>query len=182
MKLLLRNLKKIEMNSSGTGKGGFLIDTNIWVYLFNREKYPQQHANIQERLKSLPSFARLSISVISWGEIAVGFPDSIQTRHLEFIKSVKPSMITLDKHIAEEYGKLRGDISKKELKRKKGLDQKNAVDRFTWLEIGTLENDLWIAAQAISRNLTLVTNDAMGRIRDIAGKSLHVDNWALKCK
>ena len=166
------------MNSGQTGKGGFLIDTNIWAYLFDPETYPEQHANIQERLKSLPSFARLSISVISWGEIAVGFPGSIQTRQLEFIRSAKPSIITLDHHIAEEYGKLRGYISENALKRKKGLDPRISVDRFTWLEVGSLENDLWIAAQAISRNLTLVTNDKMEKIRNVAGESFHIENWA----
>ena len=160
----------------------FLIDTNIWAYWFDPQRYPDEHENIQRWLASLPSFARLSISVISWGEIAVGFPDSIQTRHLEFIRSVKPSIITLDHHIAEEYGKLRGDIYTKALKRKKGLNPKDSVDRFTWLEVGSLENDLWIAAQAISRNLTLVTNDAMERIRKVAGESLHIDNWAANGK
>ena len=156
----------------------FLLDTNIWEYWFDKENYPKEYSNIQRRLEKLPSFTRLSISVITWGEIAVGFPDSIQTRHLEFIKSVKPSIITLDHHIAEEYGKLRGYISKKALKRKKGLDPRISVDRFTWLEVGSLENDLWIAAQAISRNLTLVTNDKMEKIRNVAGESFHIENWA----
>ena len=160
----------------------FLLDTMIWAYLFDSKKYSEEHANILEQLDNLPSDARLSISVISWGEIAVGFPDSIQTRHLEFIRSAKPSIITLDHHIAEEYGKLRGYISKKALKRKKGLNPKDSVDRFTWLEVGSLENDLWIAAQAISRNLTLVTNDAMERIRKVAGVSLHIVNWAVNGK
>ncbi len=166
------------MTSNKTGKGGFLIDTNIWLYLFDQAKYPREYSNIQRKLQNLPSFARLSISVISWGEIAVGAPDSIQTQHLELIRSAKPSIITLDHHIAEEYGKLRGYISKRALKRKKGLNPKNSVDRFTWLEVGSLENDLWIAAQAISRNLTLVTNDTMERIRSVAGESLQIVNWA----
>lgn len=160
----------------------FLLDTNIWQYWFDPENYPEQHANIQEQLKSLPSHARLSISVISWGEIAVGFPGSIQTQHLDFIRSEKPSTINLDQHIAKEYGKLRGDLPEKALKRKKGLGPKDSVDRFTWLEIGSLENDLWIAAQAISRNLTLVTNDnnkGMKRIREVAGKNLQVENWTV---
>ena len=63
----------------------------------------------------------------------------------------------------------------------KGLNPKDSVNRFTWLEVGSLENDLWISAQAISRNLTLVTNDnksGMKRIRDIAGDSLNIENWA----
>ncbi len=160
-----------------------LLDTNIWAYWFDREKYPNEYSSIQRRLESLPSFARLSISVISWGEIAVGLPGSIQTRQLEFIGSAGPSIIDIDHHIAEEYGKLRGNMSKKALKRKKGLNPKDSVDRFTWLEVGSLENDLWIAAQAIALNLTLVSNDKkMQHIRDVAGESLHVDNWAVEGK
>ena len=53
LKLLLKHLKKINMNSNKTGKGGFLIDTNIWAYLFNPKKYPEQYANIQTRLKRI---------------------------------------------------------------------------------------------------------------------------------
>ena len=70
-------------------------------------------------------------------------------------------------------------------KRKKGLNPEKLVDRFTWLELGSFENDLWIAAQAMTRNLTLVTNDTnvgMKRIREVAGKSLYIDNWAVNCK
>lgn len=159
----------------------FLLDTNIWQYWFDPENYPDQHANIQKRLKDLPSQAILSISIISWGEIAVGFPGSIQIKHLDFVKSEKPSTIYLDEHVAKEYGTLRGNLSKKVLKRKKGLKPEELVDRFTWLEIGSLENDLWIAAQAISRNLTLVTNDKqMKGLREVAGENLHVENWAVK--
>ena len=61
------------------------------------------------------------------------------------------------------------------------MNQEQLIDRFTWLELGSLENDLWIAAQAISRNLTLVTNDSnkgMKRIREAAGESLYIENWA----
>jgi len=66
--------------------------------------------------------------------------------------------------------------------KRKGLRPCQLVDPVTSLELGIQENDIWIAAQAISRNLTLVTNDAMWRIRNIAGKSLHIDNWAVNGK
>ena len=38
------------------------------------------------------------------------------------------------------------------------------------------ENDLWIVAQAVERNLVLVSNDAMKRIREIA-PDLVVEDW-----
>jgi tRNA(fMet)-specific endonuclease VapC len=51
------------------------------------------------------------------------------------------------------------------------------IDRVTGAELGIDENDLWIAAQAIERNLILVTNDEMLRIREVAGGLLDVEDW-----
>ncbi|MFC1782118.1 type II toxin-antitoxin system VapC family toxin [Planctomycetota bacterium] len=115
--------------------GGFLIDTMIWGYWYNPAKYLQQHANIIKRLNDLPSSVRLSISVITWGEIAVGLPKTLPTQHLQFVKTKKPSIIEIDTHIAEEYGKLRNLLAEKGLinKRKKGLSPEELVDRFAWL-------------------------------------------------
>jgi predicted nucleic acid-binding protein len=44
--------------------------------------------------------------------------------------------------------------------------------------LGIDENDLWLAAQAVARNLTLVTNDKIEKIREAANGSLYVENWA----
>lgn len=163
----------------------YLLDTNIWAYLFNPKKYSKEHANILGRLNKLTSDNKLSISIISWGEISVGLPGNIQSKHLNFITAVNPSRIGLDTDVAEKYGELRGLLADKLPKRKKGLNPEKLVDRFTWLEVGSLENDLWIVALAISRNLTLVTNDknkGMKHILDVADRSLHVENWAKKAK
>ena len=95
------------------------------------------------------------------------------------------NLVPIDKHSANTYGELRARLFEKYApnnKKRKGLRPEQLIDPVTSLELGIQENDLWIAAQAISRNLTLVTNDAMNRIRDIAGKSLHIDNWAVRDK
>ncbi len=163
----------------------YLLDTNIWAYLCFADKYPKQATNVLKRLTKLTSDNKLSISIITWGEIAVGLPGNIQREHLKFITAVNPSRIGLDKYVAEKYGELRGLLADKLPKRKKGLNPEQLVDRFTWLELGSFENDLWIAAQAMTRNLTLVTNDTnigMARIRKVAGESLHIDNWAVNSK
>jgi predicted nucleic acid-binding protein len=96
---------------------------------------------------------------------------------LQFIKAKKLWVVDIRTYTAEEYGKLRGRLRTNALKRKKGLSADDLIDRFTWLELGSLENDLWIAAQAITRNLTLVTNDKLNRIREVAGDDLHIENW-----
>lgn len=163
----------------------FLFDTNIWEYLFDPKRFSQQHAHIKSRLEGLPDSVHWGISVITWGEIAVGLPEngkigaSVQREHLKFISAMKPWIIGIDTHTAEEYGKLRGRLRANALKRKKGLSEEELIDRFTWLELGSLENDLWVAAQAITRNLTLVTNDKLSQIREVAGTDLHIENWAV---
>jgi len=162
----------------------FLIDTNIWAYWFAPRKYPKQHAKIKKRLEQLPPEAKIGISVITWGEISVGLSEnfkqkpSIQVEHLEFIKAKKPWVVNINTYTAEEYGKIRGRLYTNILKRKKGLSAEKLVDHFTWLELGSLENDLWVVAQAITRNLTLVTNDKLSRICEVAGDDLHIENWA----
>ena len=164
----------------------FLLDTMIWAYLWRTDEYPKQAPNVLERLNKLTSDSKLSISIISWGEISVGLPGNVQVRkHLKFITAVNPSRIGLDKYMAEKYGELRGLLTDKLPKRKKGLNPEQLVDRFTWLEVGSLENDLWIAAQAMVWNLTLVTNDTnigMKHIREVAGDELHIENWTKKLK
>lgn len=174
MNLQWRHLK-IDMRD-------YLLDTNIWIYLDSVGKYPKQAANILKRLNELTLDNKLSISLITWGEISVGLPRGIQRKQLKFITALNPSRIGLDAYVSEKYGELRGLLTGKLPKRKKGLNQEQLVDRYTWLELGSLENDLWIAAQAITRNLTLVTNDnnkGMKRICEAAGKELHIENWAV---
>jgi predicted nucleic acid-binding protein len=63
-------------------------------------------------------------------------------------------------------------------KKRKGLRPEQLIDPVTSLELGIQENDLWIAAQAMSQNLTLVTNDKLHQIHEVAGDELHIDNWA----
>lgn len=162
----------------------FLFDTNMWGYWWDAERYPEEHRNIRKHLNELPADARIGISLITWGEISVGLEEnaqgraSVQVRHLQFIRGKNPWVADISKHTAEEYGKLRGRLRDNVLKRKKGLRAKELVDRFTWLELGSRENDLWIAAQAITKDLTLVTNDELKEIHEAAGDDLHTENWA----
>jgi len=84
-------------------------------------------------------------------------------------------------HTANTYGELRSLLFDKYApndKRKKNLRPEQLVDPITSLELGIQENDLWIAAQAIVRNLILVTHDKLTHIRKIAGSELHIEDWA----
>lgn len=145
-----------------------------------------QHLNVKNRVQKLPSDSILSISIISWGEVAYGHKvespveTPIQVEFNQFIKSKRPKTFEIDIHTANKYGELRALLFEKFVskgKKKKNLRPEQLVDPVTSLELGLQENDLWIAAQAITRNLTLITNDKLIRIRDVAGNDLDVKNW-----
>ena len=78
------------------------------------------------------------------------------------------------------YGELRAKLFEKFAPKnnKKGLRPEQLVDPITSLVLGIQENDLWITAQAMARNLILVTNDKLSRIKEVTGSDLRIKNWA----
>jgi len=174
----------------------FLLDTNIWAYWFNSEGYPSESANIQKQIDSLISreskeggFAwRLAISDFVWGEIDYGYEvnrskDASQEGDFrKFIADREPWSVPLNRHTARTYGWLRAALfeSYGSEKKKQGLRPEQLIDPVSSKELRIQENDLWITAQAVTFNLTLVTNDKKMRwIHEIAGDSLSVENWAI---
>ena len=173
----------------------FLLDTNIWEYWYNQKGHPKESANIQKRIEKLINREQNveqfvwqpAISPISWGEIDYGYdvnPKKEQSREVEyrkFISGISPWLVPVNRHTAKTYGKLRSRLFEKYApndKKRKGLRPEQIIDPVSSLELGIQENDLWITAQAITFNLTLVTNDKkMGRIHEVAGDELHIENW-----
>ena len=164
--------------------GVYLLDTCIWGYWFGDKR--EQHVAVKKRVEALPTDCRLGISIITWGEIAYGHKVEsanelpIQAEYIRFVKSKGPKTFEIDIHTANKYGELRSQLFDKYApkdKRKKNMRPEQLVDPITSLELGMQENDLWIAAQAMVRNLTLVTNDKLTRIREVAGDELHIEKW-----
>ncbi len=162
----------------------FLLDTCIWSYWFNPNR--QEHANIKRHLQKLPPDTVLGISIITWGEAVYGHKvqspkqQPVQVEYLQFIQDKKPKTFNINMHTATKYGELRALLFGKYVpnnKKRKGLRPEQLVDPVTSLQLEIQENDLWIAAQAVVQNLTLVTNDKLNRIRDVAGSELHIENW-----
>lgn len=172
----------------------FLLDTNIWECWFNKEKHPKYAASIEARVKELTIPAdigthacdRIAISIITWGEIEYGYnvmtskERSREAPFRGFLVGQSPWTVSLDKHTAVEYGKLRAKLFEKfgsrDMKRK-GLRPEQLVDPATSLQLQIQENDLWIVAQAIRYGLTLVTHDKMTGIKAVAATQLRIENW-----
>jgi tRNA(fMet)-specific endonuclease VapC len=130
----------------------FLLDTNIVIYV--RRERPD---SVLRRFRKLAP-GEACISVITYGELRVGAEKSVQRvaalSKLEELRHIL-RILAIEPNIGEAYGAIRAALEAR----------------------GELisSNDLWIAAQAVTLGLTLVTNNEREFSR-VPG--LTVENWA----
>lgn len=167
---------------------GYLIDTNIIAYWFDERS--EQHGSVITRAASLAPNAPLFVSWITIGEIDYGHRvesqslTSQQAEFVEFVDKELPQRLSLTRHTTAYYGDIRARLFNKyapEKKRTKGMRPEQLLDPETAKSLGIQENDVWIAAQAIERNLVLVTHDRMDHIRQVtkdAELRLRIEDWA----
>lgn len=132
-------------------KPRYLLDTNIVIYL-SKHRSPE----IVRRLEKLLA-GEAVISAITYGELCFGAARSVKPaatqKVVDQLAATFP-VFAISTAAAREYGKLRAQLAAK------------------GTPIGP--NDLWIAAQAKSEGLTLVTNNER-EFRRVSG--LKVENW-----
>ena len=131
----------------------YLLDTNICIYV--RQNRPEQ---VMSRFRHLRP-GEAALSVITFGELIYGANKSAhRLQALQLLRDLATLVpaLPLPETTAENYGLIRSD-----------LEARGEM-------IGN--NDLWIAAHALSSGLTLVTSNEreFRRIR-----RLQVENWVL---
>lgn len=164
----------------------YLLDTNIWSDWYD----PAKNGYILDRLKNKTG-ARLHISVITWGELRYGY-NVLTTNEKKglgdpciFVSGKSPVTIVIDRHVSNIYGEVRAALFDKYAPRplrKKGMRPEQLTDPCTSLELQIQENDLWLVAQAINNEFTLVTNDKKMKpiwdiVREVTDNDLAVDIW-----
>ena len=163
---------------------GYLLDTMIVRFWFD-DACPE-HIHVATSIESLGHDAPLYVSVITVGEIEYGHRvkspklTEQQAEFLTFVDEVLPQRLAVTERYASPYGELRAKLFEKFAprdKRRMGMRPEQLLDPETATSLGIQENDLWIAAQALERNLVLVTHDKMNRIREVADE-LRVEDWA----
>jgi len=112
---------------------GNLIDTNVIIKLLNGD---------EETIEIFASLENINVSVITAGELFYGAQKS--SRKSENMKLFKDFLseypvVDINEIVSESYGKLKSKLVKK--------------------GINIPENDIWIAATAISYKLKLITFD-----------------------
>lgn len=130
----------------------FLLDTNTIIYI--RKARPDSVRQAFGKLKA----GDAAMSVITFGELIYGVSKSPRREEalgqLRRIAQIIP-VLGLNEDVAHRYGVVRAE-----------LEAKGQM-------IGN--NDLWIAAHALSEELTLVTNNEK-EFRRVRG--LKIQNWA----
>ena len=167
---------------------GYLLDTQTIRYWFDGKsgQFPAVEANAQRYAANSP----LYVSVVTLGEIEYGHasnPDGAGARRDEFLRFLAqlPQRLEVSRHTAEPYGRVRACLAQKfppagGWHKKKRAEQ--LYDPVTALALGIDENDLWLVAQAVERNLVLVSSDKMNRIREAVAEvygSFRVEDWSV---
>ena len=170
---------------------GYLLDTNAVSDWFDATK--ARHAVVSDKAEHCArANAVLLTSTVVLGEIEYGIRTAPKGM-LQVLNDLRAQvdvqfvhrrfLLDVSRFTTIVYGDLRARLFEKYAprnKRTKKLRPEQLQCPVTSKELGIQENDIWIAAQAIERNLVLVSNDAhMKRIRNIAPE-LRVEDWAKK--
>ena len=166
---------------------GYLLDTQTITYWFDGPsgRYPA----VDAKARQLPAESPLYISAITLGEIEYGHavdPAGAGTKRSDFLKFIRqelPQVLNISHHTTESYGRVRARLVEK-VPPPGGWGKKRRAEQMydpvAARELGIDENDLWIVAQAIERNLVLVTHDRMKRIKEAVidiYPEFRVDDW-----
>jgi tRNA(fMet)-specific endonuclease VapC len=152
----------------------YLFDTNIWSEWFRAEPF------VLNRIGQLDKISKIYLSSVVWGEVIYGAKANKAfdfKSYSGFIHQSKPIILPIDEYVSDVYGELRASLFEKYIQKGKNKRPEQLIDPVTATEIGIDENDLWIVAQAITYNLTLVTNDKMRRIFSVTPKELKHEIW-----
>lgn len=133
------------------GRLRYLLDTDTVIYLVRRRS-----PSVAARFARLRA-SEVAISCIGFGELSYGAEKSSRREAAVAVLeafSDRIAVLPIDSSVSGEYGRIRA------LLESKGKTLGN--------------NDLWIAAHALSANLTLVTNSVreFSRVPD-----LKLENW-----
>ena len=129
----------------------FMLDTNICIYIIKKKPL-----SVLEKFKTL-EVNQVVMSVVTYGELYLGAEKSqYRQSTLQKLKNLTQiiPVIPMSCEVGDVYGAIRAD-----------LEIKGQI---------IANNDLWIAAHAIERKMTLVSNNLkeFNRINKIS-----IENW-----
>lgn len=165
----------------------YLLDTNLVSLLWDAER--AEHGDARTFIMGLDPGV-LYVSAVTFAEIEYGLlvaPNVGESRHQKVRNSMngfEPGLVLeIGRHTWQCYAELRARLFRKySPKDRRGrLTAKRICDLWERIPdklLGIQENDLWLASQAMERDLVLLTGDRMKHIIEVAGQNLRTQKWA----
>ena len=143
----------------------YLLDTNLVSVLYDANR--SKHGSVRQAIAAFDPRAPQLVSVVTVAELRFGL--ALSQAAGRPLAHIEACLERADEHPLAEIGRYTGEAfayvkSSVALKR---LDVRRRIprwveewsDRVTGQHLQIDENDLWIAAQAVERNLVVVTGD-----------------------
>lgn len=143
----------------------YLLDTNLVSVLYDAGR--SNHLTVRSALAAFDPAASQLVSVITIGELRFGLALSRAAgRPLDHIEACierteEHPLAEVGRHTAEAFGYVKSSVAlqRVDIRRRMPRWVEAWSDRVTGQLLQIDENDLWIAAQAVERNLVVVTSD-----------------------
>ena len=143
----------------------YLLDTNLVSILYDAAR--PNHGAVRAVLAAFDPAAPQLVSAITIGELRFGLALSRAAgRPLDHIESCierteEHPLAEVGRHTAEAFGYVKSSVALQRIDIRRRIPRwvEAWSDRVTGQLLQIDENDLWIAAQAVERNLVVVTSD-----------------------
>jgi len=143
----------------------YLLDTNLVSVLYDAGR--SNHLTVRSALAAFDPAASQLVSVITIGELRFGLALSRASgrplAHIEACieRTEEHPLAEVSRHTAEAFGYVKSNVAlqRVDIRRRMPRWVEAWSDRVTGQLLQIDENDLWIAAQAVERNLVVVTSD-----------------------
>ena len=143
----------------------YLLDTNLVSVLYDAAR--SNHGAVRAALAAFDPAAPQLVSAITIGELRFGLALSRAAgRSLDHIESCierteEHPLAEIGRHTAEAFGYVKSSVALQRVDIGRRIPRwvEAWSDRVTGQLLQIDENDLWIAAQAVERNLVVVTSD-----------------------
>ena len=143
----------------------YLLDTNLVSVLYDAGR--PNHVAVRNALAGFDPAAPQLVSAITIGEMRFGLALSRAAgrplAHIETCieRTEEHPLAEVGRHTAEAFGYVKSGVAAKRIDIQRRIPRwvEGWSDRVTGQLLQIDENDLWIAAQAVERNLVVVTSD-----------------------
>lgn len=143
----------------------YLLDTNLVSVLYDNRR--PNHLAVRNAIAALDPLSPQLVSAITVGELRFGLSLSRAAgqplAHIEdcIVRTEEHPLAEVGRYTAEAFGYVKSNVALQRIDIRRRIPRwvEAWSDRVTGQLLQIDENDLWIAAQAVERNLVVVTSD-----------------------